>query len=210
MANSNKSKTYRSNVFMDRDTFTTVASAGSNQGIGIQEYVTDCFETEHIRRCENSDNMLQSLYYLKCKTREKMVGRNMLKENVYNYILASSQESDTGDDIAEWRKQIDKFCTHLGTTFDEVSNGIFGSVEPTTASDTTAIGEACNWLHYIMTPGVPYAAKDIDQQAKENNISEWAMRAAKQRLNIKSIRKPLGYVWVLPEPEVEQIDADAP
>jgi len=92
-------------------------------------------------------------------------------------------------------------CEDCGFTKEEVLEWINDDQLVPFSGDTgTVTGKAMTWLQRHMELGEEYRCTDISE---ESGFSDSALRSAKTKLGIRSVRRSAGWVWVRGEKEEE-------
>ena len=117
--------------------------------------------------------------------------------------MAFTYQEDPTEDNAD---MLVLSCKDCGYTKQEVLEWINDDkLVPFSGDLDTVTGKAMTWLQRHMEPGEEYRCTDI---GKESGFSDSALKTAKTKLGIRSVRRSAGWVWVRGEKDEVAILAD--
>ena len=133
------------------------------------------------------DLWLMHQHYMMSRNRDH---KSLLMEMAYTY-----QEYPTEDNA----DRLALACEKCGTDKEEVLEWINDDKLVPFSSDAGSItSKAMVWLQRHMKPGEEYKCTEIEE---ESGFSASALRSAKTKLGIKSVRRSTSWVWVMGETE---------
>ncbi len=144
---------------------------------------------------ENKDpsSYAAKLFLINQRNKDQYNSESIVQDTVIRYNRSHGQDEQALEDL-------EYLCDQHGLDLEDVLNNAENVTKEfdklsKSAQKSIPIRQAIIWLGENMKAGEEYSAKDIREQAKEQGISVYALKQAKDELDIMSEKRGMSWVW---------------